>query len=86
MMMILHDELLPIQKYLMLVLCFVLILYVIRTCTKCLLFAVLDKTEIIIYESDIFFRLFGKFTENFQKFSGKYFSGKAASLFIHLKD
>jgi len=39
------------------------------------MFAVLDKTEIIIYESNIFFRFFGKFPEYLQKFSGK-FSGK----------
>jgi len=35
------------------------------------MFAVLDKTEIIIYESNIFFGFFGKFPEHFQKFSGK---------------
>jgi len=29
--------------------------------------AVLDKTEIIIYESNIFFRLFGKFPKLFQE-------------------
>jgi len=73
MMMILHDKLLPIQKYLMLVLCFVLILYIIRTYAKYLLFAVLYKTEILIYESNIFCRFF-------RKFSGKYFCGKATSL------
>jgi len=50
MMMILHDKLLHIQNYLMFVLSFVLILYIIWTYTKYLLFAVLDKTEIIIYE------------------------------------
>jgi len=34
MMMILHDKLLPIQKYLMLKLCFVLILYIIMNVYK----------------------------------------------------
>jgi len=43
------------------------------------MFAVLVKTKIIIYESNIFFRMLGKFPEYFQKFSGKYFSGKLTS-------
>jgi len=51
---------------------------------KYLLFAVLDKTEIIIYESNIFFPFFCS-SQNFQKFYGKYFSGKATSLmFMYL--
>jgi len=66
--------------YLMLVLCFVLILYIIWTYTKYLMFAVLDKAKIIIHETKIFVRFLGKFPENFQKCSGKYFSGKLTSL------
>jgi len=31
------------------------------------MFAVLDKTEIIIYESNIFFRFFGKLPEIFRE-------------------
>jgi len=46
------------------------------------LFAVLDKTEIIIYESNKFFRIFGKFPESFQKFFREYFSGKLTSINI----
>jgi len=63
----------------MLLLCFVWLLYIIWTYKKYLLFAVLDKTEIIIFELNIFFRFF-IFPEIFRKLSGKYFSEKATSL------
>jgi len=46
------------------------------------MFAVLDKTENIIYESNIVFRFLVKFPEIFWKFSGKYFSGTLTSLII----
>jgi len=52
--------------------------------------AVLDKTEIIILESNIIYRFFGKLPENFHKFSGifsgEYFSGKLISLTSALED
>jgi len=44
------------------------------------MFAVLDKTEIIIYESNIFSGSSENFKKFFRKFSGKYFSGKIISL------
>jgi len=62
------------SKNLMLVLCFAIILYIIWTYqyTKYLMFAVLDKTEFIIYEfiiyeSNIFFWFFSKFPEIFRE-------------------
>jgi len=80
MMMKVHDKLLPMQKYLMLMLCFVLILYIIWTYTKYLLFAVLDKTEIIIDESNIFYGS----SEIFRKMSRSYITSLYSTLLYML--